>query len=43
MKRTAGQDRSITAQWRPATRAIRGGTWRSEMGETSEALFLTSG
>ena len=22
---------------------IRGGTWRSEMGETSEALFLTSG
>ncbi|WP_068073747.1 trans-sulfuration enzyme family protein [Novosphingobium lentum] len=43
MKRTAGQDRSITAKWRPATRAIRGGTWRSEMGETSEALFLTSG
>lgn len=43
MKRTAGQDRSITSQWRPATRAIRGGTWRSEMGETSEALFLTSG
>lgn len=43
MKKTAGQDRSITAKWRPATRAIRGGTWRSEMGETSEALFLTSG
>jgi len=43
MKRNAGQDRSITSQWRPATRAIRGGTWRSEMGETSEALFLTSG
>ncbi len=43
MKRTAGQDRSITAQWRPATQAVRGGTWRSEMGETSEALFLTSG
>lgn len=43
MKRNAGQDRSITAKWRPATRAIRGGTWRSEMGETSEALFLTSG
>jgi cystathionine gamma-synthase/O-succinylhomoserine sulfhydrylase len=43
MKRTAGQDRSITSKWRPATRAIRGGTWRSEMGETSEALFLTSG
>ena len=43
MKRTTGQDRSKTLQWRPATRAIRGGTWRSEMGETSEALFLTSG
>ncbi len=43
MKRTDGQDRSITAKWRPATQAIRGGTWRSEMGETSEALFLTSG
>ncbi|MEP3758604.1 MAG: aminotransferase class I/II-fold pyridoxal phosphate-dependent enzyme, partial [Marinomonas sp.] len=27
----------------PATQAVRGGTWRSEHGETSEALFLTSG
>ena len=43
MKRHTGQDRSITRQWRPATRAIRGGTARSEYGETSEALFLTSG
>lgn len=43
MKRTTGQDRSITRNWRPATRAVRGGTWRSEQGETSEALFLTSG
>ncbi len=43
MKRTTGQNRSITQKWRPATQAIRGGTWRSEMGETSEALFLTSG
>jgi O-succinylhomoserine sulfhydrylase len=43
MKRKTGQDRSITATWRPATRAIRGGTARSEWGETSEALFLTSG
>jgi O-succinylhomoserine sulfhydrylase len=43
MKRTTGQDRSKTTQWRPATRAVRGGTWRSEQGETSEALFLTSG
>lgn len=43
MKRHTGQDRSITSRWRPATRAVRGGTWRSEQGETSEALFLTSG
>lgn len=43
MKRYAGQDRSITRNWRPATLAVRGGTARSEWGETSEALFLTSG
>ncbi|MFA7596091.1 MAG: O-succinylhomoserine sulfhydrylase [Novosphingobium sp.] len=43
MKKTTGTDRSITRKWRPATRAVRGGTWRSEHGETSEALFLTSG
>jgi len=43
MKRHTGQDRSITATWRPATQAVRGGTARSEWGETSEALFLTSG
>ena len=43
MKRRTGQDRSITDSWRPATKAIRGGTARSEWGETSEALFLTSG
>ena len=43
MKRKTGQDRSITRNWRPATRAVRGGTWRSEQGETSEAIFLTSG
>lgn len=43
MKKTAGTDRTVTATWRPATRALRGGTWRSEHGETSEALFLTSG
>ena len=36
-------DRAKTRNWRPATRAVRGGTWRSEHGETSEALFLTSG
>ncbi len=43
MKKTTGMDRASTRNWRPATRAIRGGTWRSEHGETSEALFLTSG
>ncbi len=43
MKKTTGQDRSITSKWRPATQAVRGGTWRSEHGETSEALFLSSG
>ena len=30
-------------QWRPATRMVRGGTRRSEHGETSEAIFMTSG
>lgn len=29
--------------WRPQTRMVRGGTRRSDFGETSEALFLTSG
>ena len=43
MKRKTGQDRAITSRWRTATQAIRGGTARSEWGETSEALFLTSG
>ncbi len=43
MKRSDGQNRGITKHWRPATQAVRGGTVRSEFGETSEALFLTSG
>lgn len=43
MKRDTGQNRSITTKWRAATRAVRGGTWRSEQGETSEAIFLNSG
>jgi O-succinylhomoserine sulfhydrylase len=43
MKKTTGLNRDITSKWRPATQAVRGGTWRSEHGETSEALFLTSG
>lgn len=36
-------NRDETAHWRPATRAVRGGTVRSEFGETSEAIYLTSG
>lgn len=43
MKRDTGQNKDITRQWRLETQLVRGGTWRSEMGETSEALFLTSG
>jgi O-succinylhomoserine sulfhydrylase len=43
MKRRTGQDRGITGKWRPATQAVRGGTARSEFGETSEAIFMTSG
>ncbi len=43
MKKLTGQDRSITTTWRPATQAVRGGTARSHYGETSEAIFLTSG
>ncbi|HEY6816996.1 MAG TPA: aminotransferase class I/II-fold pyridoxal phosphate-dependent enzyme, partial [Croceibacterium sp.] len=43
MKKTTGTDRSVTSKWRPQTRAVRAGTWRSEQGETSEALYLTSG
>lgn len=43
MKKTTGSDPSVTAKWRPATQAVRAGTTRSQFGETSEALFLTSG
>ncbi len=43
MKKTTGMDRATTRNWKPATQAVRGGTWRSEHGETSEALFLNSG
>lgn len=43
MKKTTGSDPSITARWRPATQAVRAGTLRSQHGETSEALYLTSG
>jgi O-succinylhomoserine sulfhydrylase len=43
MKRNSGQDPTITSRWRAATQAVRGGTVRSEWGETSEALILSSG
>ena len=43
MKRKTGQNPEITRNWRKATQMVRGGTARSEYGETSEALFLTSG
>ncbi len=43
MKKTTGTDPAITSKWRPATQAVRAGTLRSEHGETSEALYLTSG
>ena len=33
----------MSQAWRPRTRAVHGGSARSEFGETSEALFLTSG
>ncbi|MFQ5346653.1 MAG: O-succinylhomoserine sulfhydrylase [Rhodothalassiaceae bacterium] len=43
MKADSGRDRARTTGWRRATQAVRGGTLRSNLGETSEALFLTSG
>ena len=43
MKKDTGQDPNTTSTWRAATQAVRAGTWRSAHGETSEALFLTSG
>ena len=33
----------MTENWRDATKLVRGGTQRSHHGETSEALYLTSG
>ncbi len=43
MRRRDGQNPEITNHWRPATLAVRGGTVRSEWGETSEPLILSSG
>ena len=38
-----GKKRPDTARWRTQTKLVRGGTKRSEFGETNEAIFLTSG
>ena len=43
MKRDTGQNKNITESWRLQTKLVRGGTYRSEIGETSEAMFMTSG
>ncbi len=36
-------DQATQRNWRPRTQMVRGGTRRSEFGETSEAIFATSG
>ena len=38
-----GKKRPDTSRWRTQTKLVRGGTKRSEFGETNEAIFLTSG
>ena len=43
MKRDTGTRKEITSKWRLETQLVRGGLWRSEAGETSEAMFMTSG
>ena len=43
MKRQKGTDRTTTAAWKTKTKMVRAGTMRSDFGEMSEALFLTSG
>ena len=42
MKRNKN-DNKLASTWRLATKMVRGGTIRSEHGETSEAIFLNSG
>lgn len=39
----ARADNSRAQDWRADTNLVRGGTGRSAHGETSEAIFLTSG
>ncbi|MEM8799636.1 MAG: O-succinylhomoserine sulfhydrylase [Pseudomonadota bacterium] len=43
MKKNAGQDRNRSTNWRSATQLVRGGTARTGMDETAEAIFMTSG
>ena len=43
MKRDTGINKEITNKWRLQTKLVRGGTYRSEIGETSESMFITSG
>ena len=43
MKRDTGKNKDITDKWRLQTKLVRGGTYRSELGETSESMFMTSG
>ena len=43
MKRDTGKNKEITDKWRLQTKLVRGGTYRSEIGETSETMFMTSG
>jgi O-succinylhomoserine sulfhydrylase len=43
MKTKTGTDREITKKWARQTQMVRAGTMRSNFGELSEALFLTSG
>ncbi|NVJ99551.1 MAG: O-succinylhomoserine sulfhydrylase [Alphaproteobacteria bacterium] len=42
MKNRTGTDRSITSKWARQTQMVRAGSMRSELGEMSEAMFLTS-
>jgi O-succinylhomoserine sulfhydrylase len=43
MTRKSERQAELESAWRPATRLVRGGTRRSEFGETNEAMFITSG
>ena len=39
----ADMELKMTDNWKPRTRAVHGGTRRSQYGEVSEAIFLTQG